>query len=96
MSVRFTIDRLGAQGDGIDTRAAFEMWQDQQSGRVDGDGGIAGRCERRRRQRIGKGKQSVHREILGRAETGKPAGALSRTGRAQTRPGRSLSLSALG
>ncbi|CAM5475015.1 hypothetical protein MAUB1S_07976 [Mycolicibacterium aubagnense] len=80
-----------AQGDGIDTRAAFEMRQDQDGGSVDG-GGIVGRDERRRRQRIGKGKQSVHREVLGRAETGKPAGALSRTGRARTRPGHSLPL----
>ena len=76
----------------ITARAAFEMRQDEHSGRMDGGSGIDRRGKRRRRQRIGQGKVGVHREVLGRAETGKPTGALSRTGRAQTRPGRSLPL----
>ena len=57
-------------------------------------GGVGMMDRRHLRSLVGRDRRKVvHEGSLGRAGTGEPAGALSRTAPAQTRPGRPLPLS---
>ena len=83
----------GAQDRGVDALAALEMREELLGGGDDRAGGV-GMMDRRRRGLVGRDRRKVvHEGSLGRAGTGEPAGALSRTAPAQTRPGRPLPLS---
>ncbi|CEG10271.1 hypothetical protein BN961_03709 [Afipia felis] len=83
----------GAQDRGVDALAALDVRKEEKCRGM--DGGSVGRLIGGGRQRRRKGV-SIHGRRPRESGAGKPAGALSRTGRAQTRPGLPLALKGRG